>query len=219
MAEPQDATEQGEDQDLTFEATRGLRYAELFAVGPEWITVYNSIGLSEAPPELWDALDAQAAADQLRVGLVLKNGPHWWMSDKLTGRFGVDETTVGGIGFRVAAKIPAFIAKSGKIEPPSYTVIEADKEGVNVYLAGEPVYELVSPDGDAFVMQSSSTPPGELATLGDRLTPAKGWQFQTRTLDEELTLTMNGKVKVATDDLRNIYNMAAKAREPEKSRR
>jgi len=60
-------------------------------------------------------------------GLVLKNGPHWWMSDRLTGRFGVDETTVGGIGFRVAARLPAFIAKAGKIEPPSCTVIEADR--------------------------------------------------------------------------------------------
>jgi hypothetical protein len=207
MAESQDTTEQGEFQDMVFEATRGLRYAELFAVGPEWITVYNSIGLSGAPPELWDPLDAEAAARQLRVGLVLKNGPHWWMSDKLTLRFGVDVTMVGGIGFRVAARLPAFIAKSGKLEPPFYTVVEADKEGVNVYSAGELVYELVSPGGEALMMQSSDMPPDELATLGDRLTLAEGWQFQTRTLDEELTLTMDGKVKVAMDDLRNVYNM------------
>ena len=72
---------------------------------------------------------------------------------------------------------------------------------MNVYLAGESVYELVSPEGDAFVMQSSNTPPGELAALGDRLTPAKGWQFRPCALDEEPTLTMDGKVKVATDDL------------------
>lgn len=212
MAKTRDTSGHAEFQDMVFEPTRGLRYAELFAVGPEWITVYNSIGLSDAPPELWDALDAEAAAGQLGVGLALKNGPHWWMSDKLTVRFGVDETTVGGIGFRVVARLPAFIAKSGKLNPPFYTVAEADKQGVNVYLAGQPVYELVSPDGDAFVMQSSNIPPGGLAALGDRLTPAEGWQFRTRTLAEELTLTMNGKVKVAMDDLGNVYNMAAKAR-------
>jgi hypothetical protein len=63
------------------------------------------------------------------------------------------------------------------------------------------------------------TPPGELTTLGDRLTPAKGWQFRAPAFGEELTLTMDGKVNVATDDFRNIYNMAAKAREPGKSRR
>ena len=112
-----------------------IRYAELFAVGPEWITVYNSIGLSEAPPELWDALDAKAAAGQLGAGLVVKNGPHWWMSDKLTARYGVEVTTVGGIGFRTVARLPAFIAQSGKLEPPLYTVTEAHKQGVNVYAA------------------------------------------------------------------------------------
>ena len=212
MAGSQDTAQQEKVQDMAFEPTRGLRYAELFAVGPEWITVYNSIGLSEAPPELWDALDAKAAAGQLGVGLVVKNGPHWWMSDKLTARYGVDVTTVGGIGFRTVARLPAFIAKSGKLEPPFYTVVEADKQGVNVYAAGQPVYELVSPGGDAFVMQSASMPPGELATLGDRLNPAKGWRFQTRTLGEELALTMGGKVKVAMDDLRNVYNLPPKGR-------
>ena len=212
MAGARDTTEQAEVQDMTFGPTRGLRYAELFAVGPEWITVYNSIGLSEAPPELWDTLDPEAAAEQLGVGLVVKNGPHWWMSDKLTARYGVDVTTVAGIGFRTVARLPAFIAKSGKLEPPFYTVTEADKQGVNVYSAGKPTYELVSPGGHAFVMQSSNMPPQELATLGDRLNPAEGWRFQTRTLAAELTLTMDGKVKVAMDDLRNVYNMATKAR-------
>lgn len=212
MAGAGDITGQGGVQDMAFESTRGLRYAELFAVGPEWITVYNSIGLSEARPELWDTLDAEAAAQQLGAGLVVKNGPHWWMSDKLTVRFGVDVTTVGGIGFRTVARLPAFIAKSGKLEPPFYTVVEADKEGVNVYSAGQLVYELVFSDGVAFVMQSSSMPPGELAALGGRLTPAEGWRFRTRTLGEELTLTMDGKVKVVMDELRNVYNMPPKAR-------
>lgn len=83
----------------------------------------------------------------------------------------------------------------GQARAPFYTVAQADKEGVNVYSAGELVYELVSPDDDAFVMQSSSMPPDELATLGDRLTLAEGWEFQSRTFDEELALTMDEKVK------------------------
>jgi hypothetical protein len=86
---------------------------------------------------------------------------------------------------------------------------------VNVYSAGELVYELVSPDDDAFVMQSSTMPPDELATLGERLTLAEGWEFQSRTFDEELALAMDEKVKGAMDDLRNVYNMSPQAREPE----
>ena len=45
----------GEPEDIQFidiDATRALRYSELFLVGLEWIDVLNSIGLSEAPPEL-----------------------------------------------------------------------------------------------------------------------------------------------------------------------
>jgi uncharacterized membrane protein len=202
------ATAEAEESKLfDFEGTRGLRYVELFAIGPEWITVYNSIGLSDGPPDLWDATDETAAAQQLGVGKVLKNGPHWWASDKLTARYSVAVTTVNGIAYRTVARLPAFIAQSGKIEPPHYTVVEANKEGVNVYAAGEPIYELISPDGDAFVLQSTNIPPEELTTLGERLVPAEGWQFRTRVLDEELTMVMAGKVKVAADELKNIYNM------------
>jgi hypothetical protein len=214
MPQTNDTTEPGAVRDFEFENLRGRRYCELFAVGPEWITVYNSIGLSEAPPELWDALDEGAAAEQLGVRKVVKNGPHWWMADRATIRFGIEETRVGGIGFRTAARLPAFVAKSGGVEPPRYTILEANKEGVNVYSAGRPVYELISPDGKAFVLQSTNIPPEELATLGDRLTPVEGWQFQTRTLDEDWEIAMAGKVKVAADDLKNIYNLPPEADEP-----
>jgi uncharacterized membrane protein len=203
----------GEERDFDFGDTRGLRYCELFAVGPEWITVYNSIGLSVAPPELWEALDANAAAEQLGVEKVVKNGPHWWMADKATIRFGVDEVEVGGIGFRRVARLPAFIARSGGVEPPQYTILEANKQGVNVYLAGHSVYELVSPDGKAFVLQSTNVPPEEVPSLGDRLTLAEGWGFRTRMLEEDWAIEMQGKVKVAADDLKDIYNLPPEADE------
>ena len=206
MADSRDITEPGEIRDVSVDNARGLRYAELFMLGPEWITVYNSIGLSEAPPELWDPLDAEAAAQQLQQQAVLKNGPHWWASDKLTLRFGVEEIEVGGIGFRFAARLPASLARSGKLQPPFYTVVEANKEGSLSYSAGKPVYELVSPDDDALVMQSMNVEPDELATLGERLTPADGWRFRTRTLDEDLTIPLDGKVRTVMDDLRNVYN-------------
>ena len=191
------------------EPTHGLRYAELFAVGQEWITVYNSMGLSEAPPELWDALDAEAAAHQLHASTVIKNGPHWWIADKSTLQFATDEITVGGIGFRFVAKLPAFLAASGELVPPFYTVVEANKVGELVYKAGQPVYELIAPEGDAFVMQSTNVKPGDLATLGEKLHPAEGWRFRTRTLEETLTVELDGKVKTVMDDLRNVYNLTA----------
>ena len=89
MGEPE------EIQSIDFDSTRALRYSELFLVGPEWIDVLNSIGLSEAPPELWDATDPAAAAEQLEVGTVIKNGPHWWAA---TSRDRGERRRLGGLG-------------------------------------------------------------------------------------------------------------------------
>lgn len=195
-----------------FEDTRGLRYAELFAVGPEWITVYNSTGLSEAPPQLWEATDPEAAADQLGAGAVIKNGPHWWAFDGASLKFASDSITVNEIGYRFCAKLPAFLAKSGSLEPPFYTVVEANKEGELRYKAGRPVYELVSPDGEAFIMQGSGVDPSTYGTLGDDLDIAEGWQFRTRVLDEDLKVPLDGKVGVVMDNFKNVYNRPAKVR-------
>ena len=63
----------------------------------------------------------------MALAATLKNGAHWWMSGKLTVRFGVDQTTVRDIGFRTVARLPALIARSGKLEAPFCTVVEADR--------------------------------------------------------------------------------------------
>ena len=200
-----------------FEDTRGLRYAELFAVGPEWITVYNSTGLSEAPDELWEATDPTSTASQLGVGVVVKNGPHWWVFDSASLRFATESVTVNQIGYRFCAKLPAFLAKSGSLEPPFYTVVEANKQGELRYSAGKPVYELVSPDGEVFVMQGSAIDPATFGTLADDLDIAEGWQFRTRVLEEDLMVPLDGKVGVVMDNFKNVYNRPAKARAPHDS--
>lgn len=205
MAE-RDRPDHGELRDVTLDPTRELRYAELFAVGEQWITVYNSMGLSEAPPELWDSLDAEAAAQHLGAETVLKNGPHWWVADLTTLQFGVEQVSVGGIGFRFAAQLPAFLAESGRLEPPFYTEVEANKTGRLVYAAGRPVYELISPEGDEFVMQSSNVEPVEFPGLGEKLSLADGWSYKTRRPEEDLVVNLDGKVTVVMDDLHNVYN-------------
>ena len=62
------------------------------------------------------------------------------------------------------------------------------------------------------MLQSTNVPPEELATLGDRLTPPEGWRFRTRTLDADWDIEMQGKVKVVSDDLKNIYNLPPEER-------
>ena len=203
-----DFSNPGEVRHYEFESTRGLRYAELAIVGPEFVSFYNSIGLSEAPPELWDALDADATAKKLDVSMVIKNGPHWWASDRLTLEFGVDVLEVGGIGFRFASNISVEILKAGGLAAGKYyDPVEAAKRGTLVYAAGKPVYELAAPDGATYVMQSSNTEIDGFETLGERLTLPDGWGYRARTLDDDLTYVMDGKVPTVMDDLRNVYNL------------
>ena len=60
--------------------------------------------------------------------------------------------------------------------------------------AGTEVYELVSPEGTVFVMQSASlmvdphNTVDKLPTLGDRLSLPEGWRFMVRTLEEDLVM-------------------------------
>lgn len=204
-------TEPGEVQFLDFEGTRELRYVELFIVGPEWVDILNSIGLSEGPSDLWDALDADVAAEQLGATKVIKNGPHYWMADKTRLRFGVEEITIQGIGFRWAARVPAAVAAKGMEQTPSYYVAEANKAGIFRYLAGKPAYQLVSPDGDVFTMQSSFTEPSDLPRLGELLTPAPGWEYREQAPDEDLVLEPAGAIKVVVDDFKNLYNLSSSA--------
>jgi hypothetical protein len=97
-------------KDFTVNNTRGLRYAEIAMVGEKAITIYNSTGLSEAPPDQWNPLNAKELADTFQVHELVKNGPHWSLLDRTTFEFG-EEILFGGMGFHWAATIPAFLAQ------------------------------------------------------------------------------------------------------------
>ncbi|HSP36905.1 MAG TPA: hypothetical protein VLR26_04045, partial [Frankiaceae bacterium] len=81
--------------------------------------------------------------------------------------------------------------------------------------AGSEVYELVSPEGIVFVMQSASlrVDPGntvdKLPTLGERLALPEGWTYRARTLENELvmrtTYDSDPPNTVMFDELENNY--------------
>jgi hypothetical protein len=80
-----------------------------------------------------------------------------------------------------------------------------------VYKAGSLVYELTSPAGEVYVMQSYSQivnpnlGMSDLATLGNQLKLPAGWQYQNRLLDQDLSLIANGIAYVLQDNLSNSY--------------
>ncbi len=140
--------------------------------------------------------------------MVIKNGPHWWACDSATFQFGTEALEVGGIGFRWAANISVEIVSSGGLAANKrYDPAESSKKGELRYTAGQPVYELVTPGGEVYLMQSTAIEIEGFETLGERLTLPDGWSYRSRTLDDDLTYEMDGAVSVVMDDLGNVYNL------------
>ncbi len=80
--------------------------------------------------------------------------------------------------------------------------------------AGAPVYELVDPDGLAYVMQAlcigvdATMSEETLPTLGERLSMPPGWTYRRRVLDEELVIdTTETIATVLQDEFENSYTL------------
>jgi hypothetical protein len=93
-----------------------------------------------------------------------------------------------------------------------YTENSVQRQNRYVYERGKNIYELLSPDGRVYVMQSYSQEVDKglneagLLTLADRLKLPPGWKYSTRTLDEDLVIeNVADKAYVVQDDLKNTY--------------
>jgi hypothetical protein len=95
-----------------------------------------------------------------------------------------------------------------------YTEVHVNRGAVFFFDAGSPVYELVDPDGLAYVLQAycigvdpTLTQDG-LETLGDRLALPTGWSYRSRILAEELVVdTTETIATVLQDELENSYTL------------
>ena len=184
---------------------------------------YNSLGVvDDLPDEEFDArflaLDPEKLQKEYGGDGVRFNGPRRFVADRFTGLAfdGGRQSMIGPIpmhlyGTFVVPNFDAFIA--GKQTPYRETV--SKRTTTWFFDAGKEVYELVSPDGIVFVMQSASlrvdphNTVDKLPTLGDRLSLPEGWQFRVRTLEEELvmpaTYDSDPPNTIVLDELENNY--------------
>ena len=105
----------------------------------------------------------------------------------------------------------AFVA--GKQTPYRETV--SKRTTTWFFEAGAEVYELVSPEGIVFVMQSASlrvdpdNTVDKLPTLGERLALPEGWTYRARTLEKELVMRATYEDDppntIVLDELENNY--------------
>ena len=201
---------------------RDVRYCEVLAVARHGLTVtvdvYNTTGLNLCPAEQWQALDAKTLARQLHVGLVKLNGPRYWTLDGIeaNGETAAGPTvTFGGIAMTLRATLQTKLWQA-TVGDKVYTPNEVRRTTIFHYRADAPVYELVSPAGDVYMMQSYSqiADPklslADLPALGKRLKLPAGWRYQTRTLTADYALKADGIAYVINDDLYNSYQRRPK---------
>ncbi|NWJ47008.1 MAG: hypothetical protein HXX08_14190 [Chloroflexi bacterium] len=199
---------------------RNSRYCEVIPVfqesGKLVQYVYNTQGLSDCPQDAWKALNATDLAKNLGSLQVTLNGPRYWMMDQViaSGDSAAGEVkTFGDLKMQLRAKIeiPAGTTMAG---PYSENIIQRNTE--YVFLSGKPTFQLVSPNGDTYVMQTYSQiidpklSIDDLANLGTRLKLPTGWQFKVVTPDQDLHLVAKGAAYLIQDDLTNSYQKVTK---------
>jgi hypothetical protein len=176
----------------TVTETRNLRFGEILVVTEKGIEIYNTTGLNECPDDLWDALDLDKLKRQFGALKVEKNGPHYWMMDSQTVSFG-EKASFGGLEARWAATLDPAVAQKAAQGSEPYKVFSPKKTQQMVYSKGKPIYELVDPDGNIYVMQARDErfPLESLPKLGEQLKKLpKGWEYRTRILAEDLVLDL-----------------------------
>lgn len=196
---------------------RGVRYGEVLAVHARGdrleAEVWGTQLLNDCPPELWDALDPSAIAQELGAVFVKLNGPRHWMLDGLGTKVAPVEPVLRSFGGLSTRRI-AVVDLGRDPEQRPYVERHVDRGAVFFFDAGRPVHELVDPTGTAYVMQAycvgvdPTLSEEDLPQLGERLDLPAGWTYRTRVLDDELVVdTTETVATVLQDELENTYTL------------
>ena len=193
---------------------RDARYCEVLVVTGNFLkakaAVYNTIGLNECPADQWAKLDEKKLAAEWKANRVVLNGPRHFMMDR-NGIKTAPQTpgTFGGIQMRLLAYVEINPLMQNRTP---YTETAVERQTQYIYDAGKNVYELTSPNGIQYIMQSYSLEVDKsldvagLANLGSKLKLPKGWKYEVKMLDKEMAVRNSGaKAYVLQDDLKNSY--------------
>ncbi|MEY2966214.1 MAG: hypothetical protein RLY50_264 [Actinomycetota bacterium] len=197
---------------------RGVRYGEVLAVytrdGGLQAEVYGTQMLNDCPAELWDTLVADDIAKDLGAVAVKLNGPRHWVIDGLGAKVAPVEPVLrefNGLLMRRIATVDLGQIPGGV----PYSVRYVDRGAQFFWDAGKPIYELVDPDGTAYVMQAlcigvdpKMNDDAYLESLGSRLALPSGWTYRVRIADTEIISDTTGKVAaVLQDEFENSYTL------------
>lgn len=196
---------------------RGVRYGEVLAVSAKGSTfeaeVYGTQMLNDCPQELWETLDPAAIAEDLGALIVKLNGPRHWMLDGLGQKTAPVEPVFHDFSGLMMRRIAVVDLGDNPAVVP-YTERYVNRGAIFFFDAGKPVYELINPEGVAYVMQAycigvdPTLHADALPSLGARLALPEGWTYRSRILDEELVVDTSATIAtVLQDELENTYTL------------
>ena len=193
------------------------RYCEVLYGKRTWLTlevkVFNTQGLNLCPEDQWKTLSEDEIAKANDASFVLLNGPRYWTMDEIQAAGSTVnkvKESFGGIEMNLRAVVKLGLFKQ-LIGSKQYSPNEITRTTNFIYKAGATVYELISPAGEAYVMQSYSQIVNptlsikDLSTLDQQLKMPAGWSYKSRVLEQDLSLVANGIAYVLQDNLANTY--------------
>ena len=175
---------------------------------------YNTLSLPDPlSDEQFRALNPDALKAEFGGDGIWLNGPRRAQMDEASAEILDDGrvTSLGGIQMQTVAKvrIPDVRMFAGK--RPAYTETEVERSTTWIFHAGQPVHELIAPNGSVYAMQSASLlkDPNlteQLPNLGERLQMPDGWTYRVRIPDQDLVVqASNGVAHVVLDEFENNY--------------
>lgn len=199
---------------------RNKRYCEVLYGERSFLTivvkVFSTEGLNDCPQDAWQTITKKTVSYSYKTSFVRLNGPRYWMIDGLraTGdTVNHERESFGGIEMNLRATIKVELLQQFQElwGAEFYRPTIVHRNTTWIYKAGSPVYELVSPSGEQYVMQSYAQIVNpkllmdDLPSLEQQLQLPKGWSYRTRLLKEDLNLIANGTAYVIQDNLLNSY--------------
>ncbi len=197
---------------------RNVRYGEVLLVFAKDDTliaeVYGTQMLNDCPAELWDTLKADEIAKERGAVFAKLNGPRHWCLDGLGTKVAVVEPVITDFNGLTMRRIATIDLKDSPGSLP-YTERFVNRGATFFWDAGSKIWELVNPEGKAYVMQAlcigvdPSISLDTLDGLGSKLSLPAGWTYRSRILYEELIADNNGHyATVIQDEFENTYTVA-----------
>lgn len=196
---------------------RGVRYGEVLAVylretGLQ-AEVFGTQMLNDCPQELWSTLVPADIAAELGAVFVKLNGPRHWVLDGLGTKIAPVEPVLREFNGLSMRRI-AIVDLGDNPQAVPYTERHVDRRAVFFWDAGKFVYELVNPNGVAYVMQARcigvdpEMTEESLMDLGSRLALPAGWSYRVRKLDSELVVDTTDRMAIVVqDEFENSYTL------------